>query len=112
MIVMGFYTSMVNQARLDYDVPWPFLMLNKGDPNAVAYNAVQRAHANHSEAAIFLVPVALVVAPLAPATVLILSLLWCWGKFIMNYTYATSTDTARRFVIGGWSYLPYFIIQG
>ena len=57
-------------------------------------------------------PIALVVAPLAPATVLVNSLLWCWGKFLMNYTFATATDTAKRFAVGGWSYLPYFVLQG
>ena len=111
-LVMGFYAAMVNKARVNYNVPWPFLMLNKGDKNAIEYNAVQRAHANHAEAAIFLVPVILVIAPLAPATILVNSLLWCWGKFLMNYTYATATDTGKRFMIGGWSYLPYFALQG
>ena len=90
---------------------WSGAQLNKGDKNAVEYNAVQRAHANHSEAALFMVPITLIVAPLAPATVMVLSLLWCWGKFLMNYTYATAVDTSKRFVIGGWSYVPYFFLQ-
>ncbi len=111
-LVMGFYAAMVNKARVKYDVPWPYLMLNKGDKHAVEYNAVQRAHANHAEAALFIVPVCLVVAPLAPATILVNALAWCWGKFLMNYTYATATDTAKRFAIGGWSYIPYFVLQG
>ena len=58
-----------------------------------------------------MVPITLGVAPLAPATVMVLSLLWCWGKFLMNYTYATAADTSKRFVIGGWSYVPYFFLQ-
>ena len=90
---------------------WSGAQLNKGDKNAVEYNAVQRAHANHSEAALFMVPITLVVAPLAPATVMVLSLLWCWGKFLMNYTYATAADTSKRFLTGGWSYVPYFFLQ-
>ena len=28
--VMGFYASMVNKARLKYDVKWPFLMVRPG----------------------------------------------------------------------------------
>ena len=111
-ICMGFYASMVNKARQMYNVPWPYLMLNKGDKHAVEYNAVQRAHANHAEAALFIVPITLVIAPLAPAVILVNALLWCWGKFLMNFTYATATDTGKRFAVGGWSYIPYFVLQG
>lgn len=99
------------RANIFHSHVWCGAQLNKGDKYAVEYNAVQRAHANHSEAALFMVPITLVVAPLAPATVMVLSLLWCWGKFLMNYTYATAADTSKRFLTGGWSYVPYFFLQ-
>merc|ERR1712048_1166755 len=110
-LAMGFLASLVNKARADYDVPWPHLMLPKSDKHAVAYNAVQRSHANYGEAALVMVPITLVTADMAPATVFALSQLWCWGKFGMSYLYATSQDTKSRFSMA-WSYVPYFALHG
>ena len=107
----GFLQAMVNKARKDYDVKWPQLMLPKGDKNAVAYNSVQRAHANYCEGAFVMVPVCLVAASQAPAFMLLLTQVWCWGKFGMSYMYAYSADTEARFAMA-WSYMPYFASQG
>ena len=60
MCYAAYLGSLVNTARVKYDVHWPYHMLNKGDKYAVEYNQVQRAHSNFVETAVVAVPLTLV----------------------------------------------------
>ena len=111
-LCVGILAAYVNAARAEFDVPWPHLMLPRGDKNAVEYNAVQRAHANFCEAGLVIVPISLVTAQLSPAIIFVSSQAWCWGKFAMSCSYAFDRDTDRRFTLFAWSYLFYFVVHG
>jgi len=109
---IAFLGAWVNIARIQYEMPWPSMMKAKGDKNWLEYNAVQRAYYNFCEAALVVVPIVLVAAPVAPAAILVASQMWCWGKFFMSYCYAFEADTSRRFDLASWSYLFYFTVVG
>jgi glutathione S-transferase len=111
IFVLQWLGFMVNNARVRYDVKWPWLYADKDHPNAVAYNCAQRAHQHVLEQTVLAGIVLVVASTEYPCSAGAGIGLFSFSKIIGN-VFGYASGNAKRRNWGGFGYLGLLPVVG
>merc|ERR1719231_1190395 len=111
IFILQWLAMMVNNARVKYGVPWPFMYAEASHPDAVAYNCVQRAHQHVLEHTVYAFLALSMASTAYPYSAGAGILLWSFSKIFGNVL-GYGSGKAWRKNWGSFGYLGLLPVVG
>ena len=103
LFVLQWLAMQVNNARVRYGVPWPYLYAERSHPMAIPYNCAQRAHQHTLEATVTAAIAGAIASSEYPLCAGAGLALWSFSKVIGNVLGYGSGKASRK----GWGTFGY-----